>query len=370
MVTATGQASSAAVAGWRVQKVFKGSHLLDLVSIASSGARNAWLLGLVPNPEPTFVIQRWNGSGWVSVPLPARLRTVIGPWNLGSGIYTSSPRNAWYFPDLPYHAASEAQYAVWWNGTKWTQSKVTARQDLVLDAAVFSPHDVWAFGNTGNSPGYGPALVRRWNGTRWQTVPVPVGTPVTVEGVGPRDIWAVGVSKATVPDAHQTMIAMHWNGSTWSAPRLPVFRTVRKGFPWEATAIWASGPNDAWVTETPEINQQNGYAPPGLILLHWNGASWQTVARSRKISEASGLTPDGHGGFWMTSVNPANSNAGYIVDYRHGTFTTRPAPTLPGYVDAAFGITAVPGTGSFWAIGALVTRKNGPDESAILRYVP
>jgi hypothetical protein len=124
------------------------------------------------------------------------------------------------------------------------------------------------------------------------------------------------------------------------------------------------------VTETPRINQQNGFAPPGLILLHWNGTAWRTVARSRKISEASGLTPDGHGGFWLTSADPANSNAGYIVDYRHGTFTTQAAPTLPGYVDAPFGITAVPGTGSFWAIGTLVLRKNGTGESALLRYVP
>jgi hypothetical protein len=111
-------------------------------------------------------------------------------------------------------------------------------------------------------------VVRHWNGTVWRTVSVPVGTPVTVDGVAPDDIWALGVSQATIHRVHQAIVAMHWNGTAWSAPPLPTFPPVKSGYPWVATAITAAGLRDAWVAETPAANQQTGFSPPGLILLH------------------------------------------------------------------------------------------------------
>jgi hypothetical protein len=371
VVTLTaGQARPHAASGWRIEKTFSGSGYFDAQAIAASGARNAWLLGLVPDPEPFFVVKRWTGRRWAAVPMPARLEPVIGPWELFSDIYTTSPKDTWFFPDLP-DGATSAQYALRWNGSAWKISKVTARLDTVLDAAVFSASDVWAFGEAGPSfSSYGRAVVRRWNGTAWRTVTVPVGTPVTVDGVTPDDIWALGVSNATVGPANQVMIAMHWNGKRWSVPRLPAFPPVRKGYPWVATDIWAAGPKDAWVTLTPAINQQTGYSPPGLILLHWNGAAWTTVARSRTLGGVDGLTPDGHDGFWLTATSRANSNATDIVDYRHGTFTSYPAPAPRGYVDSVSGITAIPGTGSFWATGLLTSRKGDNQQTAILRFDP
>jgi hypothetical protein len=371
MTVAAGQAPPPrAASGWRIEKVFSGSGFLDVQAIAASSARNAWLLGLVPDPEPTFVTQRWSGTRWVPVPLPARLRNVIGPWELYSGIYTTSPRNTWFFPVLP-DRATPVQDALHWDGSAWTTSVVTTSPDTVLDAAVFSARDVWTFGEAGASfPDYGPAVVRRWNGTTWHSAIVPLGTPVTVDPVAPADIWALGVSRATVHSVDQTMIVMHWNGARWSSPRLPAFRPVRKGYPWVATAIWASGPRDAWVAETPAVSQQTGFSPPGVILLHWDGSAWSTVARNRALRGAAGLTPDGHGGFWLTATDPADPTASDIVDYRHGIFVSHPAPARRGYADAVSGIVAIPGTSSFWAAGRLIPTGTGRQETAILRYEP
>ena len=249
-----------AAPGWRIEKVFGRSDFLYVQAIAASGANNAWLLGLVPNPEPTFVTQRWNGSRWAPIGLPARLRNVIGPWALDSGIYTTSPSDTWFFPVLP-DRMTPVQYALRWNGSAWKLSVVTARPDTVLDAAVFSINDVWAFGEAGSSgPGYGPAVVRHWNGTAWRTVSVPVGTPFTIDAVAPADIWALGVSQATIHHVRQAIVAMHWNGRGWSALRLPTFSPVRRGYPWAATAISAGGPRDAWVAETPQPASRPGSA--------------------------------------------------------------------------------------------------------------
>jgi hypothetical protein len=262
-----------AAPGWRIERVFGGSDVLDVQGIAASGADNAWLLGVVPVPGgPDFVIQRWNGSRWVPVALPARLPGG-GPWALDAGIYTTSPGDTWFFPALSVH------------------------------------------------------------------------------------------------DANQAIIVMHWNGTAWSAPRLPALPPVKRGYPWVAAAITAAGPGDAWVAETPAANQA-GYSPGGLILLHWNGSAWRTVAENRTLGDVTGLTPDGHGGFWLTTTDPANPGAGDIADYRNGTFTSQPAPARPGYTGSAAGIVAVPGTGSFWATGTLTAVKGGTTQTDILRYTP
>ncbi len=197
IVMSAAPAQGQTVPGWRISKVFGQTDRLDLQAVAASGADNAWILGLVPNPEPTFVTERWNGRRWANVPLPARLTNVIGPWELFSSVYTTSPKNTWFFPVLPKRSLVATQYALHWNGTAWKISEVTSSPDTVLDAAVFSSRNVWTFGEAGTSfADYGPAVVRHWNGRTWQKVAVPVGTPVTVDGVAPDDIGALGVSRA------------------------------------------------------------------------------------------------------------------------------------------------------------------------------
>ena len=61
---------------------------------------------------------------------------------------------------------------------------------------------------------------------------------------------------------------------------------------------------------------------------------------------------------------------GDIVDYRHGTFTSQPAPARPGYTGTAAGIVAVPGTGSFWATGTMREDNGANYETDMLQYIP
>jgi hypothetical protein len=348
-------AQARAGAGWRISELLEGHNYLDPQAVAASGPDNAWLLGLVPDPEPSFVTQRWTGHQWVKVALPAALDGVLGPWCLYSGVYTTSPADTWFFPVLPHHG-QPVQYALRWTGSAWQTSEVTASSDTVLDAAVFGPDNVWAFGEAGDSflP-IGPAVVRHWNGRSWQTATVPLGTPVDVAAVAPDDIWALGVSKATVPDQDQTVIPMHWNGARWTSPSLPTFRPVKAGYPWVPTAISATA-HDVWVAETPAVNETTGESPAGLILLRWNGSAWQTMARNAQLRDVTDLTPDGHGGFWLSSIFGSD-----ITDYRGGIFTSQPAPGAGGYVTQ---IAGAPGTHSFWATGRLSTGND------ILRYIP
>jgi len=313
-----GPVPAPAAVGWRIERVFAGPDAPTLWPIAASGADNAWLLELPSGPGgPDFVTQRWNGSRWVPVALPARLPG-SGAAEPGYGIYTTAPGDTWFFPEL-----SGVPYALRWTGSAWTTSQVSAGPDTVVGAAVFSSTDVWALGQAISSA----LLAWHWNGTAWQTVPAPPDMPVSVDGVAPDDIWALGDPPVTTD-----VFVMHWNGTAWSAPRLPAFPPVRAGYPWEPAAITAAGPRDAWVALTPRESPAAAPGPfaGGLILLHWNGTTWRTVAKTRALGDVTGLTPDGHGGFWLTTTDPANPEAGDIVDYRDGIFTSRPAPAPPG----------------------------------------
>ena len=97
-----------------------------------------------------------------------------------------------------------------------------------------------------------------------------------------------------------------------------------------------------------------------------------SVAVSQKPPSPSGVSPVTPCSVRLlaTATDPANPNAGDIIDYRHGTFTSQPAPAPHGYTGAASGIVAVPGTGSFWAAGMLTAVKGGTSETDILRYSP
>ncbi|HEV2376128.1 MAG TPA: hypothetical protein VGS19_28660 [Streptosporangiaceae bacterium] len=361
--------AQAAASGWRVEDTFSGRHLQDMQAIDASSASNAWVMGLVPAPELLFVIQRWDGSRWVDVPV--RLPSfAIG---LSSGIYTSSPKDTWFFPLIQSPHFGEVQDAVHWDGSKWTTTTVTTDPAAVIGAADFSASDVWAFGEKRAvvAGGYGPALVRHWNGKTWQTVSVPVGSPVTIDGVSPHDIWALGISAATLSTSHQTMIAMRWDGTKWSGLNLPRFRPVRRGYPWVASAVSAAGPNDAWVAETPRVNIQNGYSPPGVILLHWDGSTWHTVAKDATLQSVGNLAPDGHGGFWLSASDPTHPrSASDIIDYRDGTFTSQPAPAVRGYRGSVTGIAGVPGSATSWAWGQLNPDNGGSYQGDISRYTP
>jgi hypothetical protein len=354
-------ASAPAEPGWRIERVFPEPDLIQW-AFGESGADNAWLLeSPTTSNGQDFVIQRWNGSRWVPAAVPAQLPG-SEPAELGPGIYTTSPSDTWFFP------ARGVQYALRWNGSAWTTSQVTATSDTVTGAAVFSSTDVWALGNAISSA----TRAWHWNGTAWQAAPAPPDDTTSVDGVAPDNIWALGTPPYADPPVIVDVFVMHWNGTAWSAPRLPAFPPVRANYPWEPAAITATGPRDAWVALTP-VESPAAYPGPsegGLILLHWNGSTWRTVVETRALGDVTGLTLDGHGGFWLTTTDPANDEAGDIVDYRNGTFTSQPVPAPPGYTGTATDIVAVPGTGSFWAEGTMREDNGDNYETDLLHYNP
>jgi hypothetical protein len=75
-------------------------------------------------------------------------------------------------------------------------------------------------------------------------------------------------------------------------------------------------------------------------------------------------------GYKATTVGTPAFDAD-IAHYSGGKWTFQAPPTESGYTDAVGDITAIPGTGSFWALGQLSpTSNSGLTSGAILKYGP
>jgi hypothetical protein len=120
------------------------------------------------------------------------------------------------------------QAAAWvWNGTNW--SEMTASSPSMwnhLDAVkCLSPADCEAVGDQSAHMGYGfHVLAEAWNGSTWRAQPVrgpngPVtGTLNAVACASGSSCEAVGQHRE---HSHQVGLAARWNGTGWSAQKLP-----------------------------------------------------------------------------------------------------------------------------------------------------
>jgi len=356
-------AGAAAGASWQISEVLSDPSAF-LQGIAASGPGNAVAAGTTVS---SLVVQQWTGSAWQALTPPAGfVNLTSGSVNV-SAAGTSAAGNTWIFAQKSQQASTE--YALGWNGSAWTVSRLSST-NTVLGTAVFGPRNVWEFGakpGSGANLGFGPAWVLRYNGSTWRPVTVPA-TPVWSSAVSASDIWALGPSAATVNKPTQVIVAVHWNGSSWHTLALPKLAPAG-GQPWVPDGIAALSASQVWVAETVAVNPGTGAAPPGVTLLHWNGTAWAVAARDLNHNYSPGLTPDGHGGFWLTSgslTQPVTD----IVHYTGGRWRRQPAPAVPGSAGEAGGLSRIPGTTSVWGTGLLTATGDGTTQADIIKYGP
>jgi hypothetical protein len=130
----------------------------------------------------------------------------------------------------------------------------------------------------------------------------PVGESVltSVRASSATDAWAVGSSCCATNNFGRAALTEHWNGSAWSV--VPSLDTRLKDE--LLNAVIDISPSNAWaVGET----KQSSFRTGGPLILHWNGASWQSVAppsgTTGKLLAAAFSSPtdlwavgdDGHG---------------------------------------------------------------------------
>jgi hypothetical protein len=349
-------APAASTPGWRVTAVVPSgsTYPTTFTAIGAVSAKDAWVAGTTGD-SGGLLLERWNGSTWKPFAAPG-FGSNVNDYAVG----TTSATNVWTFPEV-----GTTGYGLHWNGGSW--AKFTFKNVLIDDADVLGPKSVWVFGwKAGRAGNRTTPYAAYYNGRTWKQSSVPAA-PSSVTALSASDIWGIGLT------SKGTDIAMHWNGRAWSTltiPSLPKSHGIR----WYAYYAAATSAHDLWVLDGLALDPAQGTSPPGVTLLHWNGHKWSVAARNSRWW-LYGLTPDGHGGFWLTGeknqpIGFASFNS-YIVHYSGGHWTYQTAPARSGYTGPTAGlITPIRGTHSFWALGQLSSASNPFGAADILKYGP
>jgi hypothetical protein len=233
-------------------------------------------------------------------------------------------------------AAAAAQPVAW--GT--TVSAPAGARGQLLGVAAASSSDVLAVG--GFNPGQPPTALltkpyaEHWNGTGWSATRVPLGTVYPsgqaaqlngVTEVAPGNGWAVGTVSDPASFASKTL-AYHWDGTAWT--RSPTPNPAGPSQTNELNAVAARSAADVWA-----VGGDN-YETVSLVL-HWNGSAWrQVIVPDIGSLDAVTVAP---GRVWIAG--------GDQVDQFNGTTWTKlPAP------QSGLIITGLAGNAAgLWAVG-------------------
>jgi hypothetical protein len=196
-------------------------------SPALSLTRDGFLLG-VSCPKVTSCIavgqnvtsalaMGWDGSSWT-----VQLAPVAPPvMSVLNGVSCTSPVRCTAVGSLTPNQFSLPHALVErWNGTAWSTvpaPRTTPFQTAGLNAVSCTAHSCTAVGAIGYRQ-----LIERWNGRKWSISRAPSGAPdATLNGVScvsKTDCVAVGA----LTDGSGKSIAEAWNGSRWSIEATPI----------------------------------------------------------------------------------------------------------------------------------------------------
>ncbi len=303
------------------------------------------------------IVKHWTGKSWSQVPLPS---TVAAKWGGQAAVAASSPTDVLL---VGPNYANSGSNALRWDGKQWSTSSLGGA--TLLNDAIFSATDAWAFGSAKGSPAYAV----HYNGRSWtkSSIPVIADQTHTVSAVSAGDMWAVGVSAATAakgPGAQVTEAA-YYDGKTWKAVpitnlHLPSQQSLT--FP----TILALSAKNVWVYSGLQgFLPGAGWVPlPDAVLTHWNGKTWSRVTIPYKTSQSGYIASDGHGGVWLSAHG--STGTAYMYHYNAGDWTRTTVPTAQGYTAGVLALASIPGTTSAWAVGELVSKADNQDSKTVI----
>ena len=289
----------------------------SLNAVAAVSATDVWAVGSFTQGTTTqgsaigsnlrTLIEHWDGLRWRVVPGP---NSADGNGSLNSLVVVSAT-DIWAvgsFVDaklLLSHPLLER-----WDGTGWQVVPLQGRNAATLgwlsSVAATSANDVWAVGlgrSAGETQGHG--LLEHWNGKQWQSEPVPQGIAMlnSVSTLSAQNLWAAG------SDLQGNALIEQWNGRQWSTVALPG-SLARAKLNLRITAISL---NDVWAVGSVKGSDLGSH----LLILHWNGKSWQQITppvlqlpATLPNSTASGIAIYGGRQIWIVG-SARDTEGGY-----------------------------------------------------------
>jgi hypothetical protein len=249
-----------------------GRHVRILHSVYALAPDDVWAVGsqiLIRTGAVHTLVEHWNGSVWSIVPVPHARSDHEELLAISGG----SASNLWAVGYLE-PAVTPMPLAMHWNGTKWHVVRPPAGGTL-QDVAGHEPGGVWTVGTS--APGIRHSLIAMRNRTGWRVDPdAPAQDLQAMTWRRPFDAWAVGDAPASAP-VYLQPLAMHWNGSTWTAVPTPALEQ-----PAELRGVAAISPGVAWAVGTLAFTHP--------LILRWDGTAWRLAAPPTSNGYLEGIT--------------------------------------------------------------------------------
>jgi hypothetical protein len=230
----------------------------------------------------------------------------------------------------------------------------------------------------GRAPAAVPGAVRRpaavappaaAAGAKWHQVPTPnIGTNdndlTAIAGRSPSDIWAVG---GLLPTSNATIVrplAVHYNGTSWSAVPTPQVGPEASSF----YGVTALPDGTAWAVG---IHTQNSGHTAVTLAERWNGHRWAIVPSPHPgLSDNMlyGVAGVSDSDVWAVGTYSGPDNAFHpLVEHWNGhCWSVTRVPALASADGILTSVTATPGQG-VWATGQLA--MSAPDRQVVLHLV-
>ncbi|WP_433303761.1 hypothetical protein ACQP2F_12945 [Actinoplanes sp. CA-030573] len=311
------------------------------------------------------MIQRFNGTRWNVFASPDLLGGGANSWADLSGVDATSAGSAVAVGNTTAAGGGgKAAVALRWNGTAWSRQPVPtpAGTDTELSAVkAFSPADAWAVGQTAATGStFRKTLAMHYNGTSWSAVPTPsAGTRTNfltaVDGVSTRDVWAVGYS-LNLPYGNkirQSQI-LHWDGTAWTQVASPNNGST---FLYDVAALSAT---DAWAV---------GVGTGGsALVVRWNGTSWHTVAAPPLVN-LGGVTARSATDVWVTGAAADDANKPALAHWNGSAWTVTPVAVTGGVGIPTLGAITTADATTEWAVGSQWDGTTGQSSAIAFRVV-
>lgn len=324
---------------WRIVKAPSARSSAALADVAVQDAGSAWAVGAEGSPSVPL-IAHWNGRRWVRQPSPGWQGTLADVTTAQGGTWASG-----------VDQSTGTAKLVRKTGGVWAPRDFPRSDDPTLRITGLSalPGGRLWLSATYGSPTL--SMLAFYDGRAWTETPLPAecaaGCAVQqVEARGVRDVWAVGSGVPPSPGV-VTGIALHWDGTTWTAGLSSGPDNVVNLYDVHAVSaddVWAVGYKAVFSLPRP-------YS--AAIVLHYDGTSWHDAGAPTLAGSAVSLAAGG-GGLWV-SVQPGSpglAGAARYLRYESGTWAAVDGPATPGAdVVVALAVAAVPGTSATWSVG-------------------
>jgi hypothetical protein len=180
---------------WRV--VLAARWIYPRAIAAVAGTDQLWVVG---RTRAATLVEHFDGSSWIVVPSPSP----GFDQNVLLQVSASSPTDAWATGGGRTQGGQNFEFGLHWDGSAWSIAGPPGGGVI----ADLSSTDALSAGDD----------FERWDGSAWNVVlPDSGGAPYGIEARSESGAWAVGLTRAIVPDTY----AAHWDGAAWTIAKTP-----------------------------------------------------------------------------------------------------------------------------------------------------